>query len=234
MERWTTLLKRVTRFRELQAIYMPSFDPANHQSDQPAPEHVEDFPLWMPSELSKSDVCKYCPNGLAAVEDRIRFAEASDVLERLCHHLRTRSFANKFKIANITGQVRNSRARETQARIDDKVNAAATTYHRARGAVKKLRGRGSWEAKLQVLDKSHIRALNERELTQQEKNEVAAIHAANGVITSVDVEEERRNASLSVGEKNRAPSWIWFSGVKFEGIDGPSTRKGTPYNLCIL
>lgn len=225
MERRTTLLKRVARFRELQAIYMPGFDASNQQLE-PAPEHVEDFPLFMPSELSKADIRKYCPNGLAAVEDHIRFAEASDVLERLRHHLRTRSFANKFKIANVTGQVRNSRARETQARIDDKVNAAAETYRRARAAVKKLRGAGPWEMKLQVLEKSHIRALNERELTQQEKAEVAAVHAANGVMTSVDVEDERRNAALSVGEKDRGPSWIWFSGVKFEGLDDPMTRKG--------
>lgn len=208
---------------------MPGFDPVNHEPDEPSPEHVEDFILYLPSELTKRDIRKFCPNGLAGLENRLRYAEATDSLEKLRHHLRTRSFANKFKVANVTGQIKNTRARETQARIDDKVNAAAATYRRARAAVKKLRGEGPWELKLQVLEKSDIRALNERELTQQEKSEVAAVHAANGVITSVDLEDERRASTLAVGQGARAPSWIWFSGVNCEGLDDPMTRKGTFY-----
>ncbi|KAF7971126.1 hypothetical protein HWV62_22000 [Athelia sp. TMB] len=225
VERRTTLLKRVAQFREIQAIYMPGFDPANHGSDEPSPEHVKDFTLYMPSELSKPHIRKFCPNGLAGLEDRLRYAEASDSLERLRHHLRTRSFANKFKIANITGQIKNTHARETQGRIDDKVSAASTTYRRARAAVKKLRGGGPWALKLQILEKSDVRALNERELTQNEKDEIKRVHIANGVLTSVDVEDECRAAKLTVGEGARGPSWIWFSGVQCEGLDDPMTRK---------
>lgn len=178
---------------------MPGFDPINYKPDEPTPEHVEDFLLYMPSDLSKRDMRKFCPNGLPALEDRLRYTEACDALEKLRHHLRTRSFTNKFKIANFTGQIKNTRAREAQARIDDRVNFAATTYRRARAAVKQLRGEGSWELKLQVLEQSNIRALNERKLTEQEKAEVVALHKANGVITSVDVEDECRRAALAVG-----------------------------------
>lgn len=91
-------------------MYMPGFNLLNHRSDNATHGHIEDYTLYMPSDLSKSDICRYCPNGLAILEDRIRFAEASDALETLHHQLHTRSFANKFKITNVTGQVKNTRA----------------------------------------------------------------------------------------------------------------------------
>ncbi|KAF7965306.1 hypothetical protein HWV62_44514 [Athelia sp. TMB] len=242
-ERRTTLLKRVQRFRELQRLYMVGFDPvlyAREKEDKrventseepsPPPERVEDFPLFMPSGLSTAqDIRKFCPNGLSDLEDRLRFAEASDTLERLKHHLRTRSFANIFKVANVTGQIRNTRAREQQSRIDDKVRAAALRYWCARTALKRLRGSGGWELYLQVLNNTDIRALNERELTRQEQDAEAALHAANGVVTQLDLEraaEARRTQKVvSVGEGHRAPSWIWFTNVGVEKITDPLTRK---------
>lgn len=206
----------------------------------PPPEHVEDFPLLMPSELSKAERRKYCPNNLADTEDRIRFAEALDALERLRHHLRTRSFANIFKIANITGQTRNSRAREKQNTIDDKVRGSALKYRRARQALKNLRGLGPWELVLQVLDDGDIRALNERELTLQEKNAQEAVHFKNGVVTVEDTEladqARRTQKSVSVGEGHRTPSWIWMTSVGVEKISDPLTRKGmsVPCSLTSL
>jgi hypothetical protein len=75
VERRTVLLKRVQRFREIQKLYMPGFDPTSYASTQHANSaitlHVENTKLYMPSELSASDRRKYCPNGLAALEDRI-------------------------------------------------------------------------------------------------------------------------------------------------------------------
>ena len=115
VERRTTLLKRIQRFREIQQVYMPGFDPKNsaHLERLTLPDtstsvHVEDCRLYMPSDLSQSDCRKYCPGGLSDMEDRLRFAEACDTLENLRHHLQTRSFANRFKIANVTGQIHNT------------------------------------------------------------------------------------------------------------------------------
>lgn len=244
VERRTTLLKRVHRVRELQSLYMVGFDPVQYAREKadaksrstskprlPPPEHVEDFPLFLPSELTKNERRKYCPNNLADTEDRIRFAEALDALERLRHHLRTRSFANIFKIANITGQIRNSRAREKQSTIDDKVRGSALKYRRAREALKNLRGPGTWELDLQVLEDGDIRALNERELTREEKNAQESLHRKNGIVTLVDTEladqARRTQKSVSVGEGHRASSWIWFTNVGVEKISDPLTRKGT-------
>lgn len=250
VERRTTLLKRVQRVRELQHVYMVGFDHAQYARDKaeaksratgkprvPPPEHIEDFPLFMPSELTKAERRKFCPNNLAETEDRIRFAEASDALECLRHHLRTRSFANIFKVANITGQIRNSRAREKQSTIDDKVRGSALKYRRARDALKALRGPGPWELVLQVLEDGDIRALNERELTQDEKNAQAALHLKNGIVTVVDTEladqARRTQKSVSVGEGHRAPSWIWFTNVGVEKISDPLTRKGSSISLIL-
>lgn len=124
MERRTTLLKHLQRFGEIQHIHMPGFDLTNRQPKA----KVEDIKLFVPSDLSKTEIHRYCPHSLASLEDHICFAEASDSLEDLCHHLRTRSFTNKFKIANVTGQIHNTQAREVQHRINDRVRTAELRY----------------------------------------------------------------------------------------------------------
>lgn len=165
------------------------------------------------------------------MEDRLRFAEASDSLENLRHHLRTRSFTNRFKIANVTGQIHNTRARETQHTIDDKVRTAELQYRRARAAVLTLRGPGEWEEVLQVLAQSDVRALNERELTAQEAEDIRKLRARAGV--ALDPEELAAERTVSavavVGEGQRTPSWIWFRGNAHERADDPLTRAGLSF-----
>lgn len=123
VERRTVIAKRLHRFHEIQRVYMPRFEPNNIRST-PTSQNVEDAILYMPSELTDTHRRRFCPGSLAVMEDRLRFAEATDSLESLRHHLRTRPFTNRFKIANITGQIHNTRARETQHAIDDKVHTA--------------------------------------------------------------------------------------------------------------
>lgn len=239
VERRTVLLKRVQRFREIQKIYMPGFDPRNdaHTEDPDVSSNVEDLKLYMPSELCVGDRRKYCPNRLASMEDRIRFAEASDSLEDLRHHLCTRSFTNKFKIANVTGQIHNTRACEIQHRINDKVRVSELQYRRAQEAVKKLRGSGEWEQTLKVLEKSDVRALNERELTAQEKDEVHKLREWLGTVAH-DVDDERVLGQVAaVGEGQRRPSWIWFTDCGgSESMNDPLTRQGkqSDYQVTII
>ena len=144
-ERRTILLKRVQRFRELQQVYMPGLDaPLLTQLERAAlPRnstsiHVEDSILFMPSELSAATCRRVCSPGLGDIEDRIRFAEAHDALDHLRHHLHNRTFTNKFKIQNVTGQKGNTRAHKVQHRIDDRVKAAQVQYCRAQTAVMNL------------------------------------------------------------------------------------------------
>jgi hypothetical protein len=173
------LLKRIQHFCEIQQVHMPRFDPKSygHASckDATVSTYVEDSNLFLPSELNECDRRKYCPAGLAGLENRLRYAEATDVLEDLRHHLHTRSFTNRFKIVNITGQINNTRSREVQHHIDDRVRHSQVEYCRAHAALLVLRGKGEWEQVLQVLEKLDVRALNEREMTEQEKLDVQRV-----------------------------------------------------------
>jgi hypothetical protein len=160
------------------------------------------------------------------MEDRLRYAEAMDALENLRHHLRTRSFTNRFKIANVTGQVHNTRARERQNQIDDKVRAAELQYCRARKALLELRGSGDWEKVLKVLHHSDVRALNERELNAQEREEIRRVRERGGGNLDTIDEERVIVTPAAVGEGERRPSWIWFSGNEHEDMQDPMTKAG--------
>jgi hypothetical protein len=221
---------------------MPGFDPktcshVDRSSSSPPSHsvHIEDLKLYMPSDLSDTDHRKYCPNGLAAMEDRLRYAEATDSLESMCHQLRTHSFTNHFKIANITGQIHNTRARETQHSIDDRVQTYELQYRCTRAAILKLRGNGPWEDVLKVLDHSDVQALNKRELTAQEKEDIRRVRERNGVILEADdINAERVLATVaSVGEGHCRPSWIWYTGNVYEDMNDPLTRAGA-YKSIIL
>ena len=160
VERRTILLKCIHRFHKIQQLYMPGLDPKAHShalnhlssSTSPSSIHVEGTKLYMPSDLSDANRHKYCPNGLAAIEDCLRYEEASNAFENLQHQLRTCSFTNCFKVANVTGQIHNTRAQETQAGIDNKVQAYAIQYRWPCAALLRLRGNRSWEDVLKVLD----------------------------------------------------------------------------------
>ena len=135
VKRRTIILKCIQHFHEIQQLYMPGFDLKNHahtehlaSTDPSHSVHVEDCKLYLPSELSELDHRKYCPGRLATMEDHLHHAKASNSLENLCHHLRTCSFTNHFKVANIIRQIHNTCARETQHQIDDKVRTAESQY----------------------------------------------------------------------------------------------------------
>lgn len=242
IERRTSLLKRIQRFRDTQRLYMPGLNPQQMahlqrsalRNNARASVHVEDSVLFMPSDLSDELRRHHCSPGLATMEDRLRYAEAYESLDRLRHHLRNRTFTNKFKVKNVTGQKNNTRSREVQHRIDDKVKAAQLQYCRARWALIVLRGAGDWEVALPVLNPGDVRALNERQLTEQEKDDERRVRAKRGAhvgTTDDDEEEDLQDIRViakpaEVGEGERRPSWIWFQTSASEDMDDPLMRAG--------
>lgn len=214
---------------------MPGLDPSDITqtellscSARVASTNIEDSKLYMPSDLIALARRRYCPGGLPEMEQRLWHAQASDSLEDLWHHLRTRSFTNRFKIANITGQIHNTCTRESQHTIDDKVRVVELQYRRARDALFSLQGPGDWEDTLRVLAQGDVRALNERELTAHEKDVNRRCRAALGVVLeSEEVEMERVITTVAaVGEGQCGPSWIWFTGNSAEKPDDPLTCQG--------
>ncbi|KIM75537.1 hypothetical protein PILCRDRAFT_78724, partial [Piloderma croceum F 1598] len=153
-----------------------------------------------------------CNPGLSDIEDRLCFAEAHDALD----HLR---------------QKHNTHACEVQNRIDDRVKTSQVQYCRARAAMVQLRGHGHWETTLQVLNQSDVRALNEHELTEQEKDDERRVRARSGkeMEDSEDEEEELEDIRVvakpaEVGESQRRPSWIWFSTSNSDNMQDPTMR----------
>ena len=100
-------------------------------------------------------------------------------------------------------------------------------YRRAPEALKKLRGAGDWEDKLKVLEKSDVRALNERELNQEEQDEQHWLCQWLGIVVD-HIQDERVVAQVAaVGEGQRWPLWIWFTGGgTAESMDDPLTHQG--------
>jgi hypothetical protein len=241
IERRTTLVKRIQRFRDIQHLYMPGLDPQllghllRSASHNPlSPVHVEDSILFMPSDLPDDLRRQHCAPGLASVEDRLRYAEAYQSLDHLRHHLRNRTFTNKFKVKNVTGQKNNTRSRESQHRIDDKVKASQLQYCRARQAVLVLRGPGDWEIALPVLNPADVRALNERQLTEQEKVEERRVREKGGTNTGMTDEDNEEDLAdirvvskpAEVGEGTRRPSWIWFQTSGRDDMSDPLMKAG--------
>ena len=78
---------------------------------------------------------------------------------------------------------------------------------------------------MRVLEQSDVRALNKWEMTAQEKEDVRQVCERAGVVVEAeDVSAEMVVATVAaVGEGQRRPLWIWFTGSRHEGTDNPVT-----------
>ncbi|GBE81977.1 hypothetical protein SCP_0403530 [Sparassis crispa] len=206
-DRREVIRRRLERFQELQAIYMPALTQvlADAQTRVHDDLPAENVPLQMPSSLSRSIREVACISGLADQEAVLRHAQACDSLEDLHRELCNRQFLNKWKRKNITGQRHNTRARAWQHHVDLSVHAAAAQYRHARQALVNLRGPGVWENTLQELHDGDIRSPNERALSNQEREEIEWL-AENYVGSSTGAAVQ---GIVHTGEGRRVLSWIW-------------------------
>lgn len=228
-ERRRAIRRKLLEFRQQQRIHMPGlarfiqFDANGSIVDEDC--HPEDVPLCMPSDARHiGRRAEVCDRNLQDVEDRLRASQAEESLEDLRHQLRTRTFANRFKIKNFVGQRDNTRGRSWQAVIDRRAIAAAKRYRRAREAMLQLRGAGEWEKIFQVLQDDDVRSFNERALTEQEKADRAAIRQAAGMsvegVYGLDFDD-----NLSVREGRRTISWIWLASGGAEDENDPNFQE---------
>ncbi|KAF7357237.1 CxC2 domain-containing protein [Mycena sanguinolenta] len=100
-----------------------------------------------------------------------------------------------------------TRPRGILRQIGLKIHKAKIRYRYARNAIKRLKGDGAWEVELKILEDEDVRALNERALTAEEKEQRKAIHDYG------EVEEDGGVAAFGVvamGESRRTLSWIWY------------------------
>ncbi|KAK6966393.1 hypothetical protein R3P38DRAFT_3246345 [Favolaschia claudopus] len=104
-KRRTTLLRRIYKFRQVQAVYMPTVRVLLSETQkagfdgngQQLPEATRLFMLW---ELGSREVRgRACATGLTEIEARMRYGEASDALEAVRNGLRARTMTNRYKLA---------------------------------------------------------------------------------------------------------------------------------------
>jgi hypothetical protein len=211
-ERRIAIRKKIQHFRELQQTYMPGLRSVLKNPiilDDSTEKLAESVRLYLPSELSSSDRDRACALGIPEVEARVRHADASEALDELRRYLRTRTYLNKWRIKNISGQQRTTRARALQHRVDVNVHDAKTRYRYSRKALLVLQGCGKWEETLKELRDDDVRALNERALTEREKQEREQ-RTATGRQMADDV-REGVVVEGALGEGRRKLSWIWMT-----------------------
>jgi len=198
----------------------------------------ERIPLHLPSSLPSEKRTSVCIPGLAELEDRLRYAQACEALTELRCQLTKRTYASRYRTANISSQTHFTRFRELQEQTDSKIKAACSLYLVARLGLVHLRGKGEWEQKLQELHPEDVRGLSEKSLVNEEKEqrkrtrEMAGISTGTGFddyLLNQDLQPTYFNPHLAVGEGHRTLSWIWYSTSNDEiiGDNIVTTRIGS-------
>ncbi|KAJ8697361.1 hypothetical protein PTI98_004171 [Pleurotus ostreatus] len=232
----TSLLKRVKKFRDIQTTYMPGLqDYLKSIPNVSATATPESILLYLPSFFSVDQRASICPSELSHLENRLRFAQATEALTKLRRQLRTRSFAHSYKTRNVHSQGAYTRSRLLQNQIEVRIKAIRVQYMMAREALLSLQGPGDWESSLRPLLPEDIRGINERTLTAEEQEEYKRTRMLAGmspesvqselngqglVSGSENVPTMAFNRSLALGEGRRTLSWIWYT-VSDEELSDP-------------
>ncbi|KAG1886583.1 hypothetical protein F4604DRAFT_1917395 [Suillus subluteus] len=183
LARRNSLQRRIDAWTEIQLLYMPSVSrlratgiglihPLNstqtsneEESGCPGPKpnsaRPKDFQLLLPS-----DFCDLtpCDPKLLEMEWSLRFAQASDTLDKCRSHIRIRHQLLRFKSRHLRGQGANTRAQRTVQAVEKRLVLSHDKYSRARSALVCLSrhlDRVGWDHKLQVLKKSDLRPIGD-------------------------------------------------------------------------
>ncbi|KAJ7106827.1 hypothetical protein C8R43DRAFT_906036, partial [Mycena crocata] len=210
VKRRTALRVRITAFRKVQGTFMPQarryLTVAQRLVWDADDQHPEATRLFMPSDLSSAERRrKACARGLDGVEARLRTGEAAEALAQLRRALRTRTMTNRFKIRNWSGQRALTRGQGILRQVNIKIHSAKLRYRYARQALLKLKGHGDWEKEYRILGDEDVRALNDRQLREEEQ----ARDDFLGLL-AVEKDPEKRGEVLR-GEGHRILSWIWYT-----------------------
>jgi histone H3/H4 len=220
--------------------YLRNIPNGSDDMDMSTPELI---PLHLPSSLPSDKRGSVCVPDLPEVEDRLRFAQACEALMDLRCQLTKRTYASRYRTANISSQTHFTRFRDLQEQTDLKIKSASSRYRLARSGLVQLRGKGDWEKKLQELRPEDIRGLSEKALVNEEKEQRKTIDEMAGITSAYPIVDEILNQRLpptlfnphlAVGEGNRTLSWIWYSTSNDEILGDTTTRIGTCKFLFLI
>jgi hypothetical protein len=232
--RRTTLLKRIQKLDTIRNTYMPGLGThlarLSRTTEEVATSTPERIPLHLPSSLPPDHRASICMADIPAIEDQIRFAQASEALTTLRCQLTKRTYANRYKSQNVSSQRYYTRFQTLQEHVESKIKVACRRYRMARAALLSLRGPGKWEDTLQELRPNDVRGISEKALADEEQEETRKARRMAGLDDEHIAEEDfvnvpitTFNPHLAIGEGYRTLSWVWYSTMGKELGDGKST-----------
>ena len=232
--RRTTLLKRIQKLDTIRNTYMPGLGThlarLSRTTEEVATSTPERIPLHLPSSLPPDHRASICMADIPAIEDQIRFAQASEALTTLRCQLTKRTYANRYKSQNVSSQRYYTRFQTLQEHVESKIKVACRRYRMARAALLSLRGPGKWEDTLQELRPNDVRGISEKALADEEQEETRKAHRMAGLDDEHIAEEDfvnvpitTFNPHLAIGEGYRTLSWVWYLTMGKELGDGKST-----------
>ncbi len=149
---------------------------------------------------------------------RVREAEARELLQWLRQGLCNRSASHLFTVRNVTGQNPTSCNQGILRNIQMNVHENKLRYHYARNTLYQLRGHGTWENELQILNEEDVCAVNERSLTEEELHDQECLRDL-GLLDSTLEGTARGSWSIAqLGEGRRQLSWIWYQLGSDDGL----------------
>ena len=104
----TNLLKQIQKLVAVRHKFMPGLD--SYLISEPyvfdatstsMPKHI---PLYFPLSFSLQHHSLICTEGIEDIEDRLRFAQAFEMLTKLRCQLIKRMYASHYKVRNISSQ----------------------------------------------------------------------------------------------------------------------------------
>ncbi|KAJ7018738.1 hypothetical protein C8F04DRAFT_976786 [Mycena alexandri] len=222
------LTRGITRFRKLQATYMPGALQFLARRPADAEETPERTPLVLPSALSPEERKKGCMAGVEYTEAVARDGQCGAALLRLRHQLHIKSRFITYKKNNSRHQHVNTRSRTLVARNESKIRLHSEKYQTAWGAIRALNGGDESTVGWRKLHQRDIRLMEDaedlRKRNERRKKEDARRRArerqliAEGEVIEVAPEDEEGWEDDDGGdyvagastENRRVLSWIWM------------------------
>ncbi|KAK7434020.1 hypothetical protein VKT23_020419 [Stygiomarasmius scandens] len=160
LERVNTLRRRLEAWCSLQALLFPAAVIVRSDMMSSDAYSTCDVPLLLPSELIHHSTCSL---SAIKIQWELEYAQAHDMLNKICEGLLTRTYLYTWKRKYTHGQRDSTSSSRTIAKVQAKINSASARYRIARLALSNLASHmnaAGWDTVLRELRREDIRPLN--------------------------------------------------------------------------